>query len=402
MMEEKLTAPLVSVIVPVYNVEAYLKKCIESIIAQTYEKLEIIFVDDGSTDNSLEILCHYQKLDDRIKVIHKKNGGLVSARKAGIQQAEGEYVACVDSDDWVDPELFECLMKKAIQYDADVVTSGCIREYGNGSVVQKEEISEGFYEAEKLQKEFLPNMIGIHEFFCQRIMAVVWGKVYKTDLYKKYQLLVPNDCTIGEDQACTYPVFLHAEKVYVLGKEMYHYRQRASSMCGTEKRSIEVYRPVMLHLRHYFQNAAYPESMEQFSRVALYSMLFLSPEQVWQYQKNVPFSALPKGNVLLYGMGRFGKALAASLKREKDIRVVGYLDKAPRDPGDGLPCCSLIELKDNGLEYDYIIVSALHVYAWKEIQHRLIEFGISEEKIICPNLKNAAEVVNRITIIEGQ
>ena len=393
-MEHKISKQTLSVIVPVYNVSEYLEACLDSLLAQTWQDFELICVDDGSTDDSLEILYRYQKMDDRVKVIHKENGGADSARKTAIQHVKGEYVACVDSDDWIDPEMFESLMEKAIQYDADVVTSGWIREYGNGSVVQKEEMNAGFYEKEKLLNEFLPDIIGIHDFFCLKILDAVCAKVYKTELYKKYQMLVPDGFTIGEDHACIFPILLHVDRVYVSGKELYHYRQRNSSVSGTS--DIEEYKPVMSYMYPYFQSAPYPESIEQFSRMALETMLYLSPEYVWKYQKHAPFANVPKGNVLLYGMGRFGRALAATLSDEKDVRVVGYLDKTPRDPGDGLPCCSLNELKDSGLDYDYIIVSVLHAYAWKEIRQNLIEYGIPEEKIICPNLENTTEVVARI------
>lgn len=395
-MEKTESKCTLSIIVPVYNVSEWLETCLNSILAQTWQNFELICVDDGSTDNSLEILHHYRGVDGRVKVIHKENGGLVSARKAGVQQAEGMYIGCVDSDDWIDPDLFKCLMEKAIQYNADIVTSGCVREYGSGSVVHREEMSAGFYEKEKLLHEFLPNMIGDRDFFCQRILAAVWGKVFKAELYKKYQMLVPDECTIGEDQACTFPILLNSEKIYVLGKEMYHYRQRETSMCGTGDRSLEVYRPAISYMYQYFQSVSHSEYIEQFSRMALHTMLYLAPEQVWKYQKSVPFHTLPEGKVLLYGIGRFGRALSTMLKQENGIQIVAYLDKTPRDMNDGLPCYSLQELKNTGLEYDYIIVSVLHAYAWKEIRQQLLTFGISEEKIICPCVKSAKEIIAKM------
>ena len=121
-----MSKPLISVIVPVYNVEQYLPKCIDSILAQTYENLEIILVEDGTKDSSGVICDEYAAKDARIRVIHKENGGLSSARNAGMEIARGEYFGFVDSDDWIEPEMYENLMALAQKYDADVFVKGYI------------------------------------------------------------------------------------------------------------------------------------------------------------------------------------------------------------------------------------------------------------------------------------
>ena len=112
--------PLISVIVPVYNVESYLKVCVDSILAQTYENLEIILVDDGSKDSSGKMCDEYAEKDARIKVVHKKNGGVSSARNKGLDVASGEYIGFVDSDDSTKPNMFEILYKNMVTSDADV------------------------------------------------------------------------------------------------------------------------------------------------------------------------------------------------------------------------------------------------------------------------------------------
>ena len=122
---------LISVIVPIYNIDRYVGICIESIIKQTYDNLEIILVDDGSTDKSPVICDLYATKDNRIKVIHKPNGGLVSARKAGVQNATGKFVGYVDGDDYVEPTFFESLYNAITRYDADVAISGYSRDLFN-------------------------------------------------------------------------------------------------------------------------------------------------------------------------------------------------------------------------------------------------------------------------------
>lgn len=144
---------LVSVVVPVYNVKAYLEKCINSILNQTYENLEIIIVDDGSTDGSSDICDQFLKKDNRVFVIHKENGGVVSARQAGIDKAKGEYVIAIDSDDWIEPIMISELYTLAIENDADIVSSGYYRESGDTYGIVIDGIKEGVYSDDN--KEFL-------------------------------------------------------------------------------------------------------------------------------------------------------------------------------------------------------------------------------------------------------
>lgn len=114
----------ISIIVPIYNVEKYVRQCIESIINQTYKNLQIILVDDGSTDTSGLICDEYASIDDRIEVIHKKNGGLVTARKIGLQKAKGEYIGFVDGDDYIDDNMYESLLGYILKKDVDMVHTG--------------------------------------------------------------------------------------------------------------------------------------------------------------------------------------------------------------------------------------------------------------------------------------
>ena len=136
---------MISIIVPVYNTEAYLPQCIESLICQTYKDIEIILVDDGSTDDSLRICDGYQKKDVRIKVLHQKNAGVVNARKAGLYMAAGEYIAFVDGDDWVEPDMYECMYQKLFEQDVDVVMCGRFEDTGEVCKKVFHGIEEGRY-----------------------------------------------------------------------------------------------------------------------------------------------------------------------------------------------------------------------------------------------------------------
>ena len=153
-----------SVIVPVYNVETYLRRCLDSILHQTQPVQEIICVDDGSTDRSLAVLQEYERANEQIRVVHKENGGLVSARKAGLALATCPYATYVDSDDFIEPEMYEELMQPLLENDADVVTSGTIRDYGTHIVHAKETMEAGLY-VDARRETLLGNLISTKKFF---------------------------------------------------------------------------------------------------------------------------------------------------------------------------------------------------------------------------------------------
>lgn len=149
---------LVSIIVPVYNIEKYLPKCIESICAQTYRNLEIILVDDGSKDSCPQICDEYALKDSRVCVIHKKNAGLISARKTGIKRAKGEFVLFVDGDDWVSAEMTGAMLGIILEQQADCVVCGFYRA-GETAYAEKQYLPAGYYSGKKYETCFLPKML---------------------------------------------------------------------------------------------------------------------------------------------------------------------------------------------------------------------------------------------------
>lgn len=156
--------PLISVIVPIYMIDRYVGICIESIINQTYRNLEIILVDDGGKDRCLEICDLYERKDERIKVIHKPNGGLVSARKAGLQQSNGAYISYVDGDDWIGPGFIEGLYTAAETSNEDMVCAGFTRDLFTQSEHFTNAISSGIYEGDRL-KWLWQNMVSFGSYY---------------------------------------------------------------------------------------------------------------------------------------------------------------------------------------------------------------------------------------------
>lgn len=222
-----------SVIVPMFNVERYIVECIESIIHQTYENLEIILVDDGSLDKSAKIAEEYAAKDIRIKVIHKENGGLVSARKAGAEHATGNYVCCVDGDDYIDLNYIEEFNKILTTKAYDIVCCGYHQTMPNGTKDIKVNASRGSYEKKRLEKEIFPYLI--QDMRGKYFLPTVWAKAIRRELYVKFQMQVSDTITMGEDGACTIPCIANADSMYISGKCLYYYRFNPNSMTKAKK-----------------------------------------------------------------------------------------------------------------------------------------------------------------------
>ena len=212
---------LITVVVPVYNVEQYLKECIESLCYQTYKNLEIILVDDGSTDQSGEICDSYQHTDSRIHVIHQKNGGLSDARNTGIEAASGKFITFVDSDDVCDPNMISYLYKLLCSHEADLsVCQRClIDETSKSKEVRYQSIEDSI---------ILGNHACMKAFLTKPgIDTVAWGKLYKTKLFDSVRYPYGK---YNEDVFTTYKVIAKCNCIAVGSKRLYRYRVRHASI----------------------------------------------------------------------------------------------------------------------------------------------------------------------------
>ena len=216
----------ISIIVPVYNVEKYLPQCLDSIIAQTYQNLEIILVNDGSTDFCPQICDDYAEKDNRIKVIHKKNGGLSDARNTGYKLVTGDYLSFIDSDDFISLDFYSDLIKIAKDFNADIVECEFLKfndEKETENLIYDTSIQE--FDAE-LAIEFL--MKG-------KLKQVVWNKLYKTKIVDHHFFKTGK---IHEDEFWTYEILARSTKIVKISKPLYFYRQQMQSIMA-EKYSIK-------------------------------------------------------------------------------------------------------------------------------------------------------------------
>ncbi|MBQ7943451.1 MAG: glycosyltransferase [Lachnospiraceae bacterium] len=217
--------PLISIIVPVYNVEEYLSRCVDSIINQTYTNLEIILIDDGATDGCGVICDSYAEKDDRIKVIHKENGGLSDARNAGLNIMAGEYVSCIDSDDFVSPYFIENLYNATVNTDCQIVGSWFVEYFDGNSIPEAKRADTKdvqVYNRENLYRKML---------YQDGVEVSAWGKLYKSTLFDGVRY--PKG-KIYEDILTTYKLIEKVDKMAILPNVDYFYYQRANSIAQSK------------------------------------------------------------------------------------------------------------------------------------------------------------------------
>lgn len=203
--------PKISIIVPVYKAEPYLHRCVDSILAQTFTDWELILVDDGSPDQSGKICDEYAKKDQRVKVIHKVNGGVSSARQKGLDEARGEYTIHADPDDWAEPNMLEELYNEASKKEADMVMCDFICEYKSGGVICKQEIKSSH--ADDIKKKM----------FAQQLHGSCWNKLIRRECYDKYNIRFPKNIIRWEDLYVVCSLLMHPIRVAYLPKAFYHY-----------------------------------------------------------------------------------------------------------------------------------------------------------------------------------
>lgn len=375
------TKPLISVIVPIYMIDKYLGICIESIMEQTYENLEIILVDDGSRDRCPELCDLYSRKDGRIKVIHKENGGLVSARKAGLRAASGRYVGYVDGDDWIEPGFYESMYRAAAGSGADMVCAGHSRDLFGKSEKVVNACPAGTYEGRRLE-ELHDSMISYGGYYRPGITTYVWNKLFKREILYGPQMNADDRLSIGEDGAVTYPALLGSRCVRVTENAEYHYRQREDSMLKQSNAFRKDAQKLKL-LYEYMKSWAERETRKRGDGCRLLS-------QARDYVLSICMIRLggclaEQGDcggrrVALYSAGTFGQQLANRIKERGLCEIAVWVDD---DYREYRRCCMDVDpvediAKDS---FDYVLIATVDGGAAEGIARRLVSLGVGREKI---------------------
>ena len=227
--------PKLSVIVPVYNTEKYLRECVDSILAQTFTNFELILVDDGSTDGSGAICDEYAAKDPRVQVIHQQNGGITVARKSGVRVARGEYVTFVDSDDWIDKDMYRIMLTEE---PADIVICNMIRATSEGLFEIKCCVNPGKYDKRALIDRFYSVMLFDFDRCQPAVHPSLCNKLIRCEIIRNVINHVADGITYGEDALCSYTCMLDAEKIHVMDQGLYYYRENLQSVCNVYNKEM--------------------------------------------------------------------------------------------------------------------------------------------------------------------
>ena len=263
--------PRLSVIVPVYNTEKYLRECIDSILAQTFTDFELILVDDGSTDGSGAICDAYAQKDPRIRVVHQENGGVTVARKTAMKMAEGGWVSFVDSDDWISPAMFDTMMKKVEEHGAEIVVCDAFMEFPDKSEIAGSFVKAGFYDKSAMTQKIYPTMIMSIKDRRPGMTGWLCNKIFDRALLDKVFWSVDDSFVFSEDGLCCYAALLKCESIYVFHIPLYHYRQHMESAMhqyNGEKRYAKLLKAYKAHEEMLaIHGALYLEQMYDFVAV---------------------------------------------------------------------------------------------------------------------------------------
>ena len=380
--------PSLSIIIPIYNTEKYLKQCLDSVVSQTIDDIEILCVDDGSTDGSNKILEGYERIDPRIKAIHKSNGGLVSARKAGVAAAKGKYIGFVDSDDWIEPDMYETLYRIANEKDADMVSSGYIVD-GNYRSFEYDGIDPGDYK-DLHRTEFLEHII----FHMQKedlgLRGSLCCKLFRADILKQVQPLIPEDVSIAEDKMCMITFVLNCHSVTVIRDAWYHYLIHAESMSQKPNTDyLDKVNAVYRYLVSLYSNPKFTEEMRKQAELYIVQLLLKGINSRMGFSvKNLMWIhsdwmyEVPEGSsILLYGGGELGKTYYRQIQKSGRLLVCGCVDERYKDMLD-YPFS--VESPDRipEFKYDYVLITMKYKPLVEKIKASLIEAGIPEDHIL--------------------
>ncbi len=376
---------LISIIVPIYNVEKYIMKCVESILGQTYRNLQIILVDDGSTDKSGEICDRYALLDSRIEVIHQKNGGLVKARKAGLEMAVGDYTGFVDGDDYIEATFYEHLLEVMEASAADFVHMGFVYEKNGSGLLytlpSKIIITDSDDRIGLIKKHVIAIGLGEDIWY-----PSIWAKLFRTSFIRDCYFCVPDNQSYGEDLLTFCRCILESKKFILEPGAEYHYLFRNDSI--SKKWSINrfwqesnLYNELCNIWKEY---CCYEQMMDHMDKY-LYLRMIICMNEINQVGLGTNRYAISDMNCLygkrlvLYGAGTIGKNYISQILAQPQVTLVAWTDKIFQKSNQGL-CVTREQLLD--LEFDLILIALNDSSKVDGIKRELIEMGIEENKLL--------------------
>lgn len=381
---------LLSVIVPVYNVKDYIERCLDSICQQTYTNMEIILVDDGSTDGSEKTCDDYAKTDARIKVIHKENGGQISARKAGVKMASGDYIISVDSDDWIEKDRFNNLVKKGLAQAPDMVyLAGMYKDYGDKTVyISGDEAVNGVYYKSDIRTKLMTFPVGEGLYLERRMEFSHWTWCVRNDIYKRNLFKIDERIRRIEDFISIFSCILDSNKIVCINEPSYHYIQRFGSInkqkANWNEDHANIYYAQMKEILSRHAEIMTQEIMNVAIQYMYHNIFLTNYKKLYDYYTEYLFPYMPvkKGSkIIVYGAGNIGVEMVNAIDSTSEYEIVAWVDKNPKDNPRSLHKVEPLSVIEER-EFEYIVVAILVSHTSVAVKTELIQRGVPEEKIV--------------------
>ena len=389
-----IMSDLISVIIPIYNSEKYIRKCVDSILQQTYKNIEVILVDDGSSDMSASICDEYKRNNDNVTVLHKQNEGLVKARKDGFRLSSGKWIAFVDSDDWIKEDMMSSLYSMAKTNDADVVISGVNDVYGPNTNSRCNNIASGIYKGEKLQSIKKTLFCG-EEYFSFDILPYLWNKLWARNIIEESIIMADDKINVGEDVSIGFPAILQSKCIAVTNETFYYYRQNNESMLNTEKKQLKEY-DNSKRLFHFLNNrlanmgfdGLYDESLKKYYIHLLFTRSYEIVNLKLGCKGLFPYLDGVDKPIIIYGAGALGSAIYEYAS--KIFNVNAWVDSnAETLKNKGYPVMNPRNVSFG--KEDVVLIAVFIKSVAENIYDFLIENGARKENIVFFKLSNNQE-----------
>lgn len=388
---------LLSVIVPVYNCEEYVECCIKSVLSQTYPAIELILVDDGSTDNSRRICDFYAQNYKNVTSLHQEHGGITKARLKGAEFSHGSWITFVDADDWIKEDFYETFYKE--NDSCDLMVSGIIRYYDETTCVEnKTYYKPGIYDKKRIMEEIVPTMLWTSKIETWALDPSLCTKLFKRELLieelRKAEKVRSN---YGEDSMVIFPMIFKINKLKVIEDAFYYHRQRPKSVLPEyiqEQLFLEKLYAVYQYLKEQFRQMGYWEVMQEQTDM-FYMDSIEHKRKAYGYENRkyksfvsmFPFDEIKKNSkVIIYGAGKVGEIYIKQNEEYKFCQVISWVDQK-NDLGlmkqKKVESVESIPEKD----FDYIVIAVDKYEAAAEIGENLLKLGVSKEKIIWKSIR---------------
>lgn len=379
---------LLSIIVPIYNTKRYLRKCVDSILNQTYSPIEIILVDDGSTDSSGSLCDFYAEKYENISTIHIKNSGITKARLRGVEIAEGSRITFVDSDDWIAKDYYQMA---CIDDDSELIVTEMYGYYEENYIIKHElPYEEGIYRREEILKDIVPNMLwdfGMRRWAFEPSLCT---KIFKKErILNELRKVEKVGSNYGEDSMVTFPLLFHIDKLRVIKTAFYYYRQREQGEIADYIKNdnfITNVHKVYTYLAQSFKNVGFYELMrEQLDNFYIIS-IDLKRQcyscHGYEFAAVFPFQNVEKNSrVILYGAGLLGRKYIEQNLVYDFCNIVLWVDRNCMEGsfnGFSIEKPEVIKL----YSFDYIVIAIDNYFTALEVKSELYKMNISKEKII--------------------